>query len=250
MAGYTIGDVAERSGFSASALRYYEDIDLVRPAGRTEAGYRLYDDEELAKLGFIARAKQLGCTLDEIRDLLAVWEGEDCRPVQRRLHELVTGKLADAHNQIADLTAFSAQLTTAATHLAGPAIDGPCGDDCACTAATATSVPVALSPRPATSLTCALEEAARDGRIGEWSAVLDHARHSATTTVGSVRVEFDDTIAVDELARLVAAEHACCAFLAFAITVDDRGIALEIDAPDTAAELLTTVFGPLAKPPE
>ena len=48
MGSYTIGQVAERSGFPATALRYYEGIGLVPPAGRTDAGYRLYDDATLA----------------------------------------------------------------------------------------------------------------------------------------------------------------------------------------------------------
>jgi DNA-binding transcriptional MerR regulator len=53
---YTIGEVAERTGFSASALRYYEDIGLVTPAARSDAGYRLYDDRVLSRLAFVARA--------------------------------------------------------------------------------------------------------------------------------------------------------------------------------------------------
>ncbi len=48
----TIGEVAERSGFSASALCYYEGIGLVAPSTRTEAGYRLYDDRSLNQLTF------------------------------------------------------------------------------------------------------------------------------------------------------------------------------------------------------
>jgi DNA-binding transcriptional MerR regulator len=52
---YQIADVAERSGFTPATLRYYEDIGLMAPAGRTEAGYRLYDDASLERLWFIAR---------------------------------------------------------------------------------------------------------------------------------------------------------------------------------------------------
>src|SRR4029079_4289209 len=79
---YTIGEAAERSGFSASALRYYEGIGLVQPSNRTDAGYRLYDDRALGRLAFIGRAKQLGCTLEEIIDLVSIWDGERCGPVQ------------------------------------------------------------------------------------------------------------------------------------------------------------------------
>jgi MerR family copper efflux transcriptional regulator len=131
---YTIGETAERSGFSASALRYYEGIGLVHPAERTDAGYRLYDDGTLARLSFIARAKQLGCTLEEISDLVGIWDGERCGPVQKRFHDLVTTKLAETQRQIAELTALADQLHHAATQLAGPALDGPCSESCACLA--------------------------------------------------------------------------------------------------------------------
>jgi DNA-binding transcriptional MerR regulator len=131
---YTIGELAQRSGFSASALRYYEGIGLVPPSTRTDAGYRLYDDDTLGRLAFIARAKQLGCTLEEINDLVSIWDGERCGPVQRRFHELVTTKLADAERKIAELRALEAQLREAARRLAGPATDGPCSAACACLA--------------------------------------------------------------------------------------------------------------------
>src|SRR4051812_35209383 len=114
---YTIGQTAERSGFSASTLRYYEGIGLVEPSTRSGAGYRLYDDRTLARLTFIARAKQLGCSLEDIADLVGVWDGERCGPVQKRLHDLVTEKLEEAERQIDELTAFRDQLQSAATNL-------------------------------------------------------------------------------------------------------------------------------------
>ena len=143
MGTYTIGEAAERSGFTPSALRYYEGIGLVEPSTRSGAGYRLYDDGNLARLAFIARAKQLGCTLEEITDLVDIWEGEHCDPVQRRFHDLVTDKLAAAERQIAELTALAAQLRQAAAQLAGPASDGPCTVECACMALQVTATPVA-----------------------------------------------------------------------------------------------------------
>ena len=144
MSTYTIGETAERSGFSASALRYYEDIGLVAPATRTDAGYRLYDDDTLARLAFISRAKQLGCSLEEITDLVGIWDGERCGPVQKHFHDLVTSKLADAQRQIAELTALSDQLRQAAAQLAGPAVDGPCSEECACLALDGALAPVQL----------------------------------------------------------------------------------------------------------
>ena len=148
MSTYTIGDVAERSGFTASSLRYYEGIGLVIPAARTEAGYRLYDDHSLARLAFIARAKQLGCTLEEITDLIGIWGGERCGPVQKSFHDLVTTKLAAAERQIAELIALTDQLRYTAAQLAGPAVDGPCNENCAClTLGNADPVPITLTAK-------------------------------------------------------------------------------------------------------
>ena len=128
MSTLTIGQVAERTGFTTSALRYYEGLGLVMPTTRTDAGYRLYDDDTVNRLAFIARAKQLGCSLDEITDLLAIWDDDRCAPVQRRFHELVTEKIGATQAQIAELVAFAAQLQTAAARLDSPSIDGPCDD--------------------------------------------------------------------------------------------------------------------------
>lgn len=140
MSTYTIGEVADASGFSASALRYYEGIGLVAPAARTASGYRLYDEATLTRLAFIARAKHLGCTLDEITDLVAVWDGT-CEPVQKRFHDLVTTKLAETQRQIAELTALHSQLGDAAAQLARPTLEGPCDGECACIRAGATGEP-------------------------------------------------------------------------------------------------------------
>jgi DNA-binding transcriptional MerR regulator len=232
VSSYTIGEVAERSGFTASALRYYEGIGLVQPAARTDAGYRLYDDQTLARLAFVAGAKKLGCSLEEIADLVAIWDGERCGPVQRRYHELVTGRIRTTQAQIAELVALAAELQVAAARLAGEPVDGPCGDDCACLTVTA-DPPVA----------CTLDAGAIPDRMAAWRAMVERARSRSRTADGAMRLEFGDHVPVDELARLAAAEHGCCAFLSFAVTVDSRGVGLEVRAPADARDVVTAMFG-------
>lgn len=80
--GLRIADVSRRSGFTPATLRYYEEIGLLPPPTRTDAGYRIYDERSVERLAFIARAKQLGCTLGEIADLTIAWDGGECGPVQ------------------------------------------------------------------------------------------------------------------------------------------------------------------------
>ena len=258
MSTYTIGQVAERSGFSASALRYYEQHGLVEPVERTDAGYRLYDDSSLARLRFIARGKELGCTLEEIADLAELWEAEDCAPVQARLHELVTDKIDDAQRRSAELIQFTAQLQTAAAHLGDAPVDGPCGDRCACLAAhdpspasetgrPAGSVPVVLGERADSAIACTLPAEEMPDRAEAWQDLVRHVTHREPVENGpGVRLLLEPAVPLDELARLAVAEQGCCAFFAFAITVDQRGIALEVRAPDDAAEVVTAVFGAAA----
>jgi hypothetical protein len=67
-----------------------------------------------------------------------------------------------------------------------------------------------------------------------------------TAPDGVLRVQFDDASILDQLVRLTAAEQRCCANVSFAITVDARGIALEVRAPDDAMDIFPPLFGPSA----
>jgi DNA-binding transcriptional MerR regulator len=245
---YTIGEMAERSGFSTSALRYYEGIGLVEPAGRTDAGYRIYDDRTLARLAFIDRAKRLGCSLEEIADLVTVWDGDRCGPVQRRLHELISDKIRGTRRQVAELNAFAAQLRTAAEQLSGEPVDGPCSEDCACVTPIPgrpdAAAPVTLSEKSLdVPIACTLEPGALRDRRAEWDSVLGQGKGRIATTHGGLRIEFGDDIDLGELARLVADEQRCCGFFSFAITVDHRGAGLEVRAPEDAAGVVAELFG-------
>ena len=130
--GVKIKEIADASGFTAATLRYYEQIGLLPKASRTPAGYRVYDQRIVDRLAFIARAKQLGCTLDEITGLTTAWDGGQCGPIKDQLRQLVAGKIAAAQNQLAELATFTAELQQAATALERHRPDGACDTDCGC----------------------------------------------------------------------------------------------------------------------
>lgn len=67
-----IGEVADRVGLSLRTLRYYEEIDLVRPSGRSPGGFRLYDEADIARVAFIKQLKPLEFSLEQIRELLEI----------------------------------------------------------------------------------------------------------------------------------------------------------------------------------
>ena len=139
MDGYSISQVAERTGFPPTTLRFYEQSGLVRPA-RTTAGYRCYDDTHIELLAFIGRAKGFGLSLEEITELLSLLDGDECAPVQGRLRDLIDTKIADAHAKIAELQAFTGELERFADTLEVHTPDGPCDDTCGCTTDTPRSV--------------------------------------------------------------------------------------------------------------
>jgi DNA-binding transcriptional MerR regulator len=253
---YKIKDVAQRSGFSVATLRYYEEIGLLPESARTPAGYRLYDDHTLDRLAFIARAKQLGCSLDEIADLTTAWDGGRCGPVQDRLRTLVADKLASAQSQIVELMTLTAELQHAAGVLELHRPEGPCDDSCGCV-----SDPAAgdtwSSPQPVSfgakssgvessvAIACTLGSASMKGRLEDWQAILGHVERREAID-GGLRASFDRSTPLDQLICLTAAEQDCCQFFNFAITVDGRGVALEVRAPDDALTIVHSIFGDAA----
>ena len=108
MSTHTIGETAERSGFSASALRYYEGIGLVEPSTRTTAGYRLYTDREVHTLRFIRRARDLGFSMAEIAELLRLWQ--DRARASASVRRIASRHVEELERKIAELTTMRRTL--------------------------------------------------------------------------------------------------------------------------------------------
>jgi MerR family copper efflux transcriptional regulator len=244
--GHRIADVARRSGFTPATLRYYEEIGLLPAPERSSGGYRIYDDRALDRLSFIARAKQLGCTLDEIADLSVAWDGGQCGPIQERLRMVVRAKLAEAHARVVELAKLTAELRAAATALEQHRPEGPCDDRCGCTTVAPSAV-IALGDRPPqpgdpSPIACTLPVDAVPGRVEDWAEVLRSVT-SRSSVDGGVRLGLDPDVPIGDLARLARAEQDCCRFFSFALTVDAHGVGLEVRAPDDALSIVHALFG-------
>lgn len=91
MDGMTRGEVAEKAGVNPETLRYYERKELIPKPARSDGGFRLYDDSYVERLRFIRRAKDLGFTLAEIKDLLELRVDDEatCRDVKGQADEKI-----------------------------------------------------------------------------------------------------------------------------------------------------------------
>jgi DNA-binding transcriptional MerR regulator len=230
MRGLRISQLAGRTGVPVTTLRFYESAGLL-PADRTAAGYRVYGEESVDRLGFIASAKALGLPLAEIRDLLGVWEQGVCATVRARLLRLVADRIADTDHRTAELVAFAARLAEAHEQLSGPAPVADCGPDCGCTTS-ADGPPVA----------CTLDSARIGDRTAQWHRLTQRAGDRADIP-GGVRLSFPATPELAaEIAALAAAEQDCCAFFDFTLHLTPTAVELTVRAPDTAKTLLAQLF--------
>lgn len=252
-----IAEVADRAGITTATVRYYERIGVLPPAPRAGNGYRSYDEHAVERLAFINRAKQLGCSLEEIADLTTAWDGGQCGPIQDRLRALVADKLTRAQTEIIELVTLIAELRRAASVLERHRPVGGCDDQCGCVTEPTDTAPgefaVALTSKPANEadpvVSCTLSPDRMRDRIDTWNELLRDKTDlfggvtTRTAIDDGIRLQFAPGVDVAELAELAAAEQNCCRFFNFAITIDHRGIGLDITAPPDAHAAVTALFG-------
>jgi MerR family copper efflux transcriptional regulator len=106
--GLTIGRAAAAAGLTRKALRVYEAKGLLRPADRTPAGYRLYDQRDVELLMFIRRARTLGLHLDDIRKVLAIRSGGI--PPCAAIRDMLDDRIADIEATVEELLSLRRSL--------------------------------------------------------------------------------------------------------------------------------------------
>jgi len=243
-ASTTISEVAERTGFTPSALRFYESSGLVTPA-RTAAGYRDYSEDDVTALHFIGRAKRLGLSLEEIAEIVPLLDGRRCEPVQGQLRAIVLDKIAETRTRTADLIAFLGQLQSVADRLGDHTPDGACDDRCGCT-----SDPVGIGPDPGPAserddgpIVCTLGPVDLGDRIAAWQRVVAGASPGPEPVDGGVRVRLPRSTDLVELARLIADEQTCCSFFTFTLTVGRESVLLDVTAPADGLPMVHALVG-------
>lgn len=113
----TRGQLAVRTGCNIETIRYYEQIGLLPPPPRTAGGHRLYGEELCKRLNFVRRSRELGFTLEEIRELLRMVDGHKYNCSEVKALALDHGR--DIQRKISDLRKLKTMLETMAAQCRG-----------------------------------------------------------------------------------------------------------------------------------
>ncbi|MFG6591105.1 Cu(I)-responsive transcriptional regulator [Sulfitobacter sp. 1A12157] len=111
-----IGEVSQHTGLPPKTIRYYEDIGLVKPL-RDANGYRAFRESEMHKLAFLGRARTLGFSIEDCRNLLALWE--DKNRASADVRAIAKDHLAQIEAKISGLQEMRDTLSTLVRDCAG-----------------------------------------------------------------------------------------------------------------------------------
>jgi Cu(I)-responsive transcriptional regulator len=114
---YNIGEAAAESGVSAKMIRHYESLGLLKPARRTFAGYRIYEQSEVHTLRFVRRARDLGFSIKEIERLLGLWQNR--RRKSAEVRRIAQDHIADLDRKIEELQSMRRSLEQLVHHCHG-----------------------------------------------------------------------------------------------------------------------------------
>lgn len=239
MTTLTISQLARRSGVPATTLRYYEKVGVMPAATRSDSGYRLYDDAAVARVAFVQRAKALGIELDDLAELVRLWDGDECAPVQERLRAMVHDQRAATRQRMEELTTLAADLDAVGASIG----DAACGPDCACLQPVAQPAPeLSLATERMVGAACTLDTAQLRERLGEWRGLRDRAT-VVEAIPGGARLAFSADEPIGAVADLVALESECCAFYTFTLRIDGPSRQLEISAGSCGEPAVRALLG-------
>jgi hypothetical protein len=227
---------------------------------------------------FADGTQRLGLAPPDVAELARLHEAGDCAPLRQRMAELVAARLDQVQSQLGSVLAEQAaagglgagaateplrdsiglaksagRLQAAARILATEPATVACTDDCGCSrAAAVTEGPYVFPSRDDATpeaegqpIVCTLEADGGDlaGRVGEWDRILGQATGREMIPEGVAVTFTHDVARTGELARLLAAEYSCCSFASYHLTIDARGVRMEIHTPEEGRETLAAMFG-------
>ena len=112
-----IGTASKLSGLTVKTVRYYSDIGIINPKINTSTGYRSFSERDLAKLQFISKARKFDFSLDDCRELIALYENTERS--SKEVKALTLLKIAEIDTKLSELNVLRKQLSTLASACKG-----------------------------------------------------------------------------------------------------------------------------------
>tara|TARA_A100001011_G_scaffold227518_1_gene235664 strand:+ start:2386 stop:2784 length:399 start_codon:yes stop_codon:yes gene_type:complete len=112
-----IGKASKLSGLTVKTIRYYSDIGIIKPLIDTNTGYRNFSESDLAKLQFLSKARKFDFSLDDCRELLALYE--NTKRSSKEVKALTLEKIAEIDTKLSELNMLKEQLSTLASACKG-----------------------------------------------------------------------------------------------------------------------------------
>ncbi|MDQ1510393.1 MAG: hypothetical protein QOG50_2237 [Actinomycetota bacterium] len=238
MTGARISELAAAAGVTPSTVRYYERIGLVPEPERTASGYRMYTSEAEARLRFIVRGKQLGLSLEQVGELLGVWEGTNCATTQEHLLSLLDEKQAEVTAQIGELRRFSRQLREVQEQLVSTPAPATCSPELDCCAPV-----ISDEVNEGAAIACTLDPDGMAVRMAEFAYLFRAALVGRDTTPDGIRFRFAADAGVEDQVRdLARREQTCCSFFSFAIEVHGDEVWWDASATDAHSRSILDDF--------
>lgn len=103
-----IGQAGKASGVSAKMIRHYESVGLLPEPARTESGYRQYSEKDVSTLRFIRQSRDLGFSIEQIRELLGLWQ--DRKRPSRQVRALAQAHIEELDEKLKELQSMKATL--------------------------------------------------------------------------------------------------------------------------------------------
>ncbi len=113
-----VGDLARESGKTVRAIHLYEELELLRPVGRSKGRYRLYGPDALLRIRWIGKLQDMGFSLGDIQTVVKDWEQSGSAPrAMTKMREVYTNKLAETRAQVRRLQALERELEASLGYL-------------------------------------------------------------------------------------------------------------------------------------
>ena len=113
-----VGDIARAVGKTVRAIHHYEEVGLLRPHARSKGRYRLYDRAAVTRVRWIGKLHELGLSLAQIQEIVALWESAPSAPsAMTRVRSIYLQKLEETRAQITRLSSLERELVASIDYL-------------------------------------------------------------------------------------------------------------------------------------